>query len=79
MDPDLVCPERLDPDPVNIIPDPKPWVYVNQMNVPTTVSRLVFLTQELCFIYKTSSRKCVKAIRMSKPPYLGSYKIVGTD
>ena len=26
MDPDSVCPERLDPDPVNIRPDPKPWV-----------------------------------------------------
>ena len=23
--PDPVCPERLDPDPVNIRPDPKPW------------------------------------------------------
>ena len=23
MDPDPVCPERLDPDPVNIRPDPK--------------------------------------------------------
>ena len=26
-DPDPVCPERLDPDPVNIRPDPKPWPY----------------------------------------------------
>ena len=24
MDPDPVCPERLDPDPVNIRPDTKP-------------------------------------------------------
>ena len=24
MDPDPVCPERLDPDPVNIRPDPQP-------------------------------------------------------
>ena len=24
LDPDPVCPERLDPDPVNIRPDPKP-------------------------------------------------------
>ena len=24
MDPDPVCPERFDPDPVNIRPDPKP-------------------------------------------------------
>ena len=42
MDPDLVCPEMLDPDPVNIRPDPKPWVYVNQMNVPTNVPALIF-------------------------------------
>ena len=30
LDPDRVCPERLDPDtdPVNIGPDPKPWLYV---------------------------------------------------
>ena len=28
MDPDPVCPERLDPDldPVNNRPDPKPWI-----------------------------------------------------
>ena len=26
-DPDPVCPARLDPDPVIIRPDPKPWVY----------------------------------------------------
>ena len=27
LDPDPVCPERLDPDPdpVNIRPDPQPW------------------------------------------------------
>ena len=24
-DPDLVCLEELDPDPVNIRPDPQPW------------------------------------------------------
>ena len=24
IDPDPVCPERFDPDPVNIRPDPKP-------------------------------------------------------
>ena len=24
-DPDPFCPERLDPDPVNIRPDPQPW------------------------------------------------------
>ena len=24
MDPDPICPERLDPDPVNIRPDPQP-------------------------------------------------------
>ena len=30
MDPDPVCPERLDtdPDPVNIRPDPKPWPWL---------------------------------------------------
>ena len=28
MDPDSVCPERLDPDPVNIRPDPQPWLGV---------------------------------------------------
>ena len=27
-DPDPVCPERLDPDPVNIRPDPQPWIDV---------------------------------------------------
>ena len=39
MDPDLLVPrgwiriygpERLDPDPVNIRPNPKPWVRVNK-------------------------------------------------
>ena len=25
MNPDPVCPKRIDPDPVNIRPDPKPW------------------------------------------------------
>ena len=29
MDPFPVCPERLDPDPVNIRPDPKPWLKWN--------------------------------------------------
>ena len=26
MDPDPVCPEMLDPHPVTIRPDPKPWL-----------------------------------------------------
>ena len=26
MDPDPVCPESLDPDPVNIRPYPQPWL-----------------------------------------------------
>ena len=29
MDPFPVCPERLDPDPVNIRQDPKPWLKWN--------------------------------------------------
>ena len=33
MDPDPVCPERLDPapNPVNIRPDPQPWDTEEQM------------------------------------------------
>ena len=26
LDPDQVCPEGFDPDPVNIRPDPNPWL-----------------------------------------------------
>ena len=31
-DPDIVYPERLDPDPVNIKPDPQPWMELVQLN-----------------------------------------------
>ena len=27
MDSDPVCPGKLDPDPINIRPDPKPWMF----------------------------------------------------
>ena len=31
MDPDPVCPERLDPDPVNIRPEPQPWTLLSSL------------------------------------------------
>ena len=40
LDPDTdpVCPERLDPDPVNIRPDPQPWARYKDI--------LIFLKKE---------------------------------
>ena len=35
MDPDPVCPERLDPDPVNIRPDPQPWTHSSSIQNQT--------------------------------------------
>ena len=33
LDPDPVCPQRLDPDAVNIRPDPKPcWPHAHKLN-----------------------------------------------
>ena len=38
-DPDPVCPERLDPDPVNIKPDPKPMLYLPKYIVKARYSK----------------------------------------
>ena len=48
IDPDLVCPERLDPDQVNIRPVPKPWLRSN-LNLITKHLPLPPSTQFSCY------------------------------
>ena len=51
MNPDPVCPKRLDPDPVNIRPDPKPCSPAHSL--PVSLSLLSYIPFRYLSISKT--------------------------